>query len=302
MKIFLKPTDWKNRNIITQNLLIISKNFEKTLNLFQGKVAVITGAGSGIGRSLALQLNQAGAHLALCDIDHFGIAETLNLLENKSLAASIHPVDVSNKRQMRQFAADVIDEHRRVDILINYAGITNSPTPFTEITDQQFEKIIAVNMWGVYYGIRAFLPHLKTRPEASIITISSLAGLVGLAGYSPYAMSKFGVRALSESLAMELMGSDVHVMVVYPSGVKTNIIKSAPNLADEDREQTHQAFTRTALLTPDKAADKILRATQKKRHRLILGADARLVYLIRWLFPESYLKSLSAVFSRLGFG
>jgi NAD(P)-dependent dehydrogenase (short-subunit alcohol dehydrogenase family) len=203
---------------------------------------------------------------------------------------------------MRQFAADVIAEHRRVDILINNAGITNSPTPFTEITDQQFEKIIAVNMWGVYYGIRAFLPHLKSRPEASIISVSSLAGLVGLAGYSPYAMSKFGVRALSESLSMELMGSNIHVMAVYPGGVKTNIIKNAPNLAGNEREQAHQAFTQAALLTPDKAAEKILRAAQKKRHRLILGTDARLVYLIRCLFPESYLKIINTVFGRMGFG
>ena len=269
---------------------------------FQGKVAVITGAGSGIGRSLALQLNQAGAHLALCDIDGFGISETLNLLKNKSLAASIHIVDVSDQRQMQQFAVDVIAEHRRVDILINNAGITISPSPFDEITDQQFEKIININMWGVYYGVRAFLPHLKARPEASIITVSSLAGLIGLSGYSPYAMSKFGIRALSESLAMELSDTNVHVIVVHPGGVKTNIIKNAPNLDAADREQAHQAFTQAAFLTADKAAEKILRAAKKNRHRLILGADARVAYFIRMLFPERYLKILNAVFGRMGFG
>ena len=121
-------------------------DLEKSLKTFKGKVAVITGAGSGIGRSLALQLNQAGAHLALCDIDRFGISETLNLLDNKSLAASIHSVDVSDQGQMRQFSEDVIAEHRRIDILINNAGITNSPTPFSEISDQQFKKIIDINI------------------------------------------------------------------------------------------------------------------------------------------------------------
>jgi len=272
------------------------------LKSFKGKVAVITGAGSGIGRSLALQLNLAGAHLALCDVDRFGISETLNLLDNKSLATSIHSVDVSDQGQMRQFALDVIAEHRRVDTLINNAGITNSPTPFAEITDQLFEKIIATNMWGVYYGIRAFLPHLRTRPEASIINISSLAGLIGLAGYSPYAMSKFGIRALSESLAMELSDTNIHVMIVHPGGVKTNIIKNATNLADADREQAHQTFTRAAFLTPDKAAEKILQAAKKNRHRLVLGTDAKITYLIRRLFPENYLKILNAVFGRMGFG
>ncbi len=269
---------------------------------FQGKVVVITGAGSGIGRSLALQLNQAGAHLALCDVDHFGISETLNLLKNKSLAASIHPVDVSDQRQMRQFVADVIAEHRRVDVLINNAGITLTPTPFEEISDEQFKKIININMWGVYYGIRAFLPHLRTRPEASIISVSSLAGLIGLSGYSPYAMSKFGIRALSESLAMELSGSNIHVMIVHPGGVKTNLIKNAPNLDEADRDAAHQSFTQAAMLTSDKAAEKILRAAKKKRHRLILGTDARIAYVIRMLFPEKYLNILNAVFGRMGFG
>ena len=269
---------------------------------FEGKVTVITGAGSGIGRSLALQLNQAGSHLALCDIDRFGISETHNLLKNKSIATSIHSVDVSDQKQMRQFAIDVIAEHRRVDILINNAGITLTPTPFEEISDEQFKKIIDVNMWGVYNGIRAFLPHLKTRPEASIISVSSLAGLIGLAGYSPYAMSKFGIRALSESLAMELSGTNIHVMIVHPGGVKTNLIKNAPNLDEANREQAHQSFSQAAMLTSDQAAEKILRAAKKNRHRLILGADAKLAYFIRMLFPERYLIILNAVFGRMGFG
>jgi NAD(P)-dependent dehydrogenase (short-subunit alcohol dehydrogenase family) len=285
-----------------QILLRISQKQEKPLKSLQNKIAVITGAGSGIGRSLALQLNSAGAHLALCDLDTSGLAETLSLLETKSLAASTHKVDVSDREQMQQFAADVITEHRQVDILINNAGITLTPTPFSEISDQQFEKVIDINFWGVYYGIRAFLPHLQTRPEASIITISSLAGLIGLTGYSPYAVSKFGVRALSESLGMELSGTNIHVMIVHPGGVKTNLIKNAPDLDEAQREAAHHAFTQAAFLTADKAAEKILRAAQKKRHRLILGTDAKIVYFIRRLFPESYLKILNAVFGRMGFG
>ena len=248
-----------------------------------------------------MQLNQAGAHLALCDRDRSGLEETLSLLENSSCSASLHTVDVSDQAQMQQFASEVIAQHGRVDLLINNAGITITPTPFREVSDQQFENIIAVNFWGTYYGIREFLPHLQAQPEASIINISSLAGLIGLTGYSPYAVSKFAVRALSESLAMELVGSNIHVMVVHPGGVKTNIIKNAPNLSDRERDAAHQAFTQAAFLTPEKAAEKILHAVQKKRHRLILGADAGIAYAIRRLFPQRYLKILNAVFERTAF-
>lgn len=147
------------------------------------KVSVITGAGSGIGRSLAIRLSQAGAHLASCDILPEGLAETSDLF-TPEINVSLHTVDVSNLEQTDQFTQDVLAEHGNVDILINNAGITLTPTIFDQIPDDQFEKIINVNMWGVYNGIRVFLPHLRTRPEAVIVNISSLAGLVGLYGYS----------------------------------------------------------------------------------------------------------------------
>lgn len=249
-----------------------------------------------------MQLNRAGAHLALCDLDLEALSETMRLLENTANLATTHTVDVSDQDQMQQFSDAVLAQHGHIDILINNAGITNSPTLFEDLSDEIFEQIINTNLWSVYYGIRAFLPTLKTRAEASIITISSLAGLIGLTGYSPYTISKFGARALSESLAMELSNTPINIMIVYPGGVKTNIIKHAPNLADLDREPAHLAFTRAAMLTPDKAAEIILKAIKKKRHQLIIGPDARIAYLIRRLFPQRYPKILNAVFGRMGFG
>jgi NAD(P)-dependent dehydrogenase (short-subunit alcohol dehydrogenase family) len=271
------------------------------MKTFTDKVAVITGAGSGLGQALAVQLHQAGAWLALCDVDPAGLDETLALLGSPSTRVSLHTVDVSDPEQMQRFTVGVLKHYGQADLLFNNAGITLTPTIFEQIPDERFRRMIEINMWGVYHGVRAFLPHLKTRPEAAIVNISSLAGLVGLYGYTPYAMSKFAVRGLSEALAMELAGTPVHVMVVHPGGVKTNIIRNAPDLSAAGRDSAHQAFTRAATLTAESAARQILHGVRRRRARLILGADAQLVHALYRLFPQNYPAVLGAVFSRAVF-
>jgi short-subunit dehydrogenase len=203
---------------------------------------------------------------------------------------------------MAQFAQDVLVEQGQVDILVNNAGITLTPTVFEDISDEQFKKVIDVNMWGVYYGMREFLPFLRTRPEAVVVNIASLAGLVGLYGYSPYAMSKFAIRGLTESLQSELVGSNVSILIVYPGGVKTNLIKNAPDLSNsEQRENAHPEFTRSAGVTPEKAAGKILSAVKKNKRLLIIGTDAKIVNSIRGMFPNSFPTILQSAFSRVTF-
>jgi NAD(P)-dependent dehydrogenase (short-subunit alcohol dehydrogenase family) len=268
---------------------------------FSGKTAIITGAGSGLGRSLALQLYAAGATLALCDINFAGIEETLKITGESGEGISLHHVDVGDRQQMSRFASEVVSHHGAADILINNAGISLTPMIFDDISEEQFEKVLDVNMRGVYNGIRVFLPHLLERPEASIVNISSLAGLVGLYGYSAYSMSKFAIRGLSEALQSELVGSNVSLLLVHPGGVKTNLIRNAPNLADDEREAAHLNFSKYATLDADKTASKILRAIQKKKGRLILGVDAHAVYAIRKLFPRRFPKILGAVFSQANF-
>ena len=219
------------------------------MNTFIDKVAVITGAGSGLGRSLSVQLHKAGARLALCDINLDGLEETRKIIADPSDEVSLHRVDVSNQEEMACFAEEVISHHQQVDILINNAGITLTPTGFEDIPDAQFKQVLDVNMWGVYNGVRAFLPHLRARPEASIVNVSSLAGLVGLYGYTPYAMSKFAIRGLAEALQMELAQTNISVLVVHPGGIKTNLIRHAPDLAERDRDVAHKTFTQVAFLT-----------------------------------------------------
>lgn len=268
---------------------------------FHDKVIVITGAGAGLGRALAVHFHQAGAHLALCDVNLAGLEETRALLPGPSAQTSLHQVDVSDMAQMAQFADAVIAQHGQVDVLINNAGITLMPVPFEDITDVSFNHVVDVNMWGVYNGIRVFLSHLRARPEASLVTISSLAGLVGLTGYGPYALSKFAVRGLSEVVQMESAGTGLHVLVVHPGGVKTDIVKNAINLTDAQRENAHKMFTQVSLLTADKAARRIVRALQRKKLRLILGVDAKLVYAVRHLFPRRYPAMLNFIFGQMTF-
>jgi NAD(P)-dependent dehydrogenase (short-subunit alcohol dehydrogenase family) len=268
---------------------------------FKGKIAVITGAASGLGRGFADQLYAAGAHLALCDLDYPGLEKTFHIIGAAKDRVSLHSVDVGDRQAMSAFAADVISKHGAVDLLINNAGISLTPLCFDEISSEQFDQVLNINMWGTYHGIQAFLPHLRTQPEASIVIISSLAGLVGLYGYSAYSMSKFAIRGLAEALQSELVGSNISVLLVHPGGVKTNLIKHAPNLSTKERESAHSLFTRSALQSTDQAVGKILRALQKKKYRLILGLDAHLVYTIRKIFPNRFPKIVHAIFNKVTF-
>jgi NAD(P)-dependent dehydrogenase (short-subunit alcohol dehydrogenase family) len=268
---------------------------------FQDKTAVITGAGSGIGRGLAIALNRAGAHLALCDLNQEGLEGTLAHLEDKSRLTRLHQVDVSSLEAMEDFAREVIEHHGQVDILINNAGIMLIPGPFLNISEVDFKRVVDVNMWGVYNGVRVFLPYLATRRDACVVTISSLAGLVGLTGYAPYAMSKAAIRGFTESLGMEYSSSGVHFMVVIPGGVKTNLVRYIPNLQEDEREEAHFVFTRAATLTPEKTAQKILRGLQKKRSQLVFGIDAKAVLAVRRLFPRKYIAILGSVFGQMDF-
>jgi NAD(P)-dependent dehydrogenase (short-subunit alcohol dehydrogenase family) len=189
-------------------------------------VAVVTGAGSGIGRALARQLAVASSALALADIDEAGLQQTAASLSERGVQLSTHVVDVSDESAMRAFAQDVTARHKRVTLLINNAGVALHGR-FEEISLDDLRWLMGINFWGVVHGVKYFLPMLKKQPRAHIVNISSVFGIVAPAGQAAYSSSKFAVRGFTEALRHELEGTSVFVSCVHPGGIRTPIARRA---------------------------------------------------------------------------
>lgn len=255
-----------------------------------GRVAVVTGAASGIGRALCVELANSGCHLAMSDIDEAGLLETKRQIEAHRVPCSTHVVDVADRAALLQFASEVERQHGRANILINNAGVT-VVDPAENISYDDFEWLMNINFWGVVYGCKAFLPMLKQEDEAHIVNISSLFGLMGLPLQSAYNASKFAVRGFSEALKMELSASSVGVSCVHPGGVKTEIAASArfgSEAPPGSREKLVKTFDRKARMTSEAAARKIVRGIRRNKRRIIVGADATIADWVVRLFPGTY--------------
>ena len=194
----------------------------KNLN---GKVIALTGAGSGIGRCLAIQLAQHGSHLSLSDVDEAGLKETKELL-SQDIVVSTHIVDVADREQVYAWAENTVKDHGHVDCIINNAGVASTAS-IEEIRYEDFNWVFNVVFYGVLYGTKAFLPHLKQRPDAHIVNISSVNGFVATPRNGAYACAKHAVKALNQTLQQELRGTSVNITSVHPGGVKTNIARNA---------------------------------------------------------------------------
>lgn len=261
----------------------------KNLN---GKIAVVTGAGSGIGRSLAQQLAMAGAKLALCDIDIKNLRETQWLLNDQGYqgVCNLYQLDVSQKTQIAGFAQQVISDFETVDLVINNAGVSSSGRVH-ELTYDTLEWTININLWGVIYVTKAFLPYLLNRPEAAIVNVSSVYGLMGIPGQAAYCASKFGVRGFSEALRQEYHRSNITVSVVFPGGVKTNIARHSKTdyqISPEEYEQGIRKIEATFQTTPEEAARLIIKGIQSKAPRILIGKDARKIDFLARFKPDSY--------------
>ena len=255
---------------------------------FNDKQAVITGAGSGIGRALALQLNQQGCHLWLSDVDDAGLAETVSLLENTTPQCDSRHLDVADRAAVHRLADDLGNAVGHVDLVINNAGV-GLGSRVDETRFEDFEWLMNINFWGVVHGTMAFLPLLKKAEAGHLVNISSIFGMVGIPTVSAYNASKFAVRGFTEALRQEMADTNVHVCCVHPGGIKTNIARNSrssdPDSVVEERAQT---FDRMARTTPESAAEQILRATEKRKKRLLIGLDAKYLSLISRLFPVNY--------------
>lgn len=253
-----------------------------------GKVAVITGAASGIGRALAIELAMQGSTLALADRDAAGLAETGELVTGAGSTASQHVLDVADEKAVNALARDVIATHGTVDVVVNNAGVSIYGSVL-ELTTAEIAWLMGVNFWGVVHGTKAFLPALLERPEGCIVNISSVFGLWGPPGQSAYAASKFAVRGFSESLRGELTGTSVRVITVHPGGIKTSIARNSRVAAAADAAtaamRTAQ-FEQHFLTTPPRElAARIVDALKHGRERVVAGRDAGRIDLLMRLFP-----------------
>lgn len=255
------------------------------MKTFQDRVAVVTGAASGIGRALAIALADKGCHLALADVNEVGLRETAGHVTATGRRASVHKVDVSDRAQMQAFAEAVIAEHGHVHLVINNAGVTVTAA-FEDHTLEDFDWLMGINFWGVVHGCKFFLPYLKREPEAHIVNISSVFGVVGIPTQSSYCASKFAVRGFTESLWCELQGSHVGITSVHPGGINTNIVTSArstgvsPDFTDKIAKQF-----KDHAMSPDKCAAQILRAVQGNRMRVLITPETFVADAFKRLFP-----------------
>lgn len=251
------------------------------------KVAVITGAGSGIGRALALALAKKGSKLALNDWNGDSLAETVQLIGGLTEVQSA-TFDVGARDAVYGFAQNVQDHFGRVDIVVNNAGFTLEQKKIVDIDIEDYEKIMRVNVWGVIYGSKAFLPFLKEQSEASLVNISSIFGIVGQPLQGPYVASKFAVRGFTETLRNEMRKSPVTITCVHPGGIRTNIIRNIETDHQARLQKFANAFDKMAGTSAEDAASQIIAAIQGKKVRLLIGRDAKILDIAARILPKTY--------------
>ena len=274
---------------------------------FNNSVAVITGAGSGLGRQLALRLASAGASVAISDIDQAGLAETeemvKNLLGDKQGKVIARSLDVSNREAVFAYAEQTKEDFGSVNLVINNAGVALSSGTLNETSVDDFEWLMSINFSGVLYGTKAFLPILEDAKWGHIINISSLFGLIGVAEQSAYNASKFAVRGMTEALRQELEQADSHISCtsIHPGGIKTSIAKNSRVSKELRAEEIKlkQEFESLAMTTAESAAEQILNAAIKNKRRLVLGKDAKALDWIQRHFPNHYHRVLQWFTERL---
>lgn len=254
------------------------------------KTAVITGAGSGIGRALSVELARRGCNLALSDVDEAGLQTTRERVEAEGRKATTYTVDVANRAAMARFSEQVIADHQHVHIVINNAGVSFMDT--TEHADiEEFEWIFGINFWGVVYGTKFFLPHLLKEPESHLVNISSVYGLIGVPSQSGYCATKFAVRGFTESLRQEMAGRPVGITAVHPGGVDSNIVKNSRFTQGFDvasQQDLVRHFKRMARTSPERAAQIIVKGIIRNNPRVLVGWDARMLDYAQRLLPVLY--------------
>lgn len=268
---------------------------------FDNKVAVVTGAGSGIGRALALDLAHRGARLALSDIDGEALTETVVLCEKIGARTASYQLDVSDRAAMYFHADAVVSEFGRVNLVVNNAGVALG-ADVLDMTWDDFEWVMNIDFWGVVNGSKAFLPALIESGDGHLVNVSSVFGLMGIPGQSAYNSAKFAVRGFTEALRQEMKVArhPVGVSCVHPGGIKTNIVANARGMADlGDHDAVVRRFEQIAVTSPTRAAKVILGGVERNKPRILIGPDARLFDLIPRVVGPRY-QDILAPLNRIG--
>lgn len=277
------------------------------MSKFHQSVAVVTGAASGIGRELVIELARRGARIAISDVNQNGLDETKAIAEELGAEVLAQTLDVSN-REAVFYHADQVEEHfGQANLVINNAGVALKSGSLKATSLDEFEWLMGINFFGVLYGTKAFLPILERAQWGHIVNLSSLFGLIGVPEQSAYNASKFAVRGMTEALRqeLELSNSTVSCTSVHPGGVKTNIARNArvggefDGLSETQRESDVKRFDKLARTTATAAANQILDAVLANKRRLLIGKDAKMMDLIQRAAPNQYQKVLHKAMSKV---
>ncbi|HKY91575.1 MAG TPA: SDR family NAD(P)-dependent oxidoreductase [Nevskiaceae bacterium] len=263
---------------------------------FSGKVAAITGAASGMGRELSIELARRGCHVAISDVNEAGLAQTVELAQAAGdVKITSQKLDVADRAAVHAWADQVVADHGKVNLIFNNAGVALGAT-IEGVSYEDFEWIMGINFWGVVHGTKAFLPHLKASGEGHIVNVSSVFGLIGVPTQGTYNATKFAVRGFTEALRQELeiTKSPVSATSVHPGGIKTNIAnaarydKSAGEFTGQEQAASKAQFEKLFITSAAKAALIILKAVENDKRRVLVGPDAYVIDAMQRFLPTGY--------------
>ncbi|MEQ8326248.1 SDR family NAD(P)-dependent oxidoreductase [Parvibaculum sp.] len=256
----------------------------------KGKLAIVTGAASGIGRGTALELARRGARLAISDLDRAGLAETAKRIEALGTTVTTYLLDVADRDAVYAFAQEIETTHGGADIVVNNAGVAQIAR-VDELTYEDFEWVMNIDFWGMVYGTKAFLPQMQAKGAGHIVNVSSVFGIISVPTQAAYNSAKFAIRGFTEALRHEMKGTEIKVSCVHPGGIKTNIVRNARFLQSTQataREDAASGFDKLAMTTPEKAGRVIVNGIAKNKPRILIGIDAKIIDWMQRLMPVSY--------------